>query len=212
MWRPARLKTLFSRWRTFSSRWLIHILPHVPKICATSAGRFLSIYSKPHRSPGHTQVHASWRAWEVSPAEISNVPRDRLAGIVSVHGSALSHTSDHLPRIKHSCCNGSDRPGHRQIWKIATSRWTAARAQSASILRLWTSMRLENACKKNGPSPPNLKHCGRQPAPTLDGVPIPIHVNLGGGADELSMNAKVYEGVGLYRTEFSFMARDTLHP
>ncbi len=37
-----------------------------------------------------------------------------------------------------------------------------------------------------------------------------MHVNLGIGADDLPMRAKEYEGVGLYRTEFFFIARDTL--
>ncbi len=47
------------------------------------------------------------------------------------------------------------------------------------------------------------------PAQTLDGVRVPIHVNLIGG-DDVPMRAKEYEGVGLYRTEFFFIARDTL--
>jgi len=39
---------------------------------------------------------------------------------------------------------------------------------------------------------------------------IPMHVNLGIGADDLPMRITEYEGVGLYRTEFFFIARDTL--
>ena len=48
------------------------------------------------------------------------------------------------------------------------------------------------------------------PAQTLDGVSIPLHANLGIGDEDLSMLAKEYEGVGLYRTEFSFIAREEL--
>ena len=48
------------------------------------------------------------------------------------------------------------------------------------------------------------------PAQTLDGVSIPLHVNLGIGTEDISMHANEYEGVGLYRTEFFFIARDTL--
>ena len=39
------------------------------------------------------------------------------------------------------------------------------------------------------------------PAETLDGVPIPLYVNLGIGADDVPAHADEYEGVGLYRTE-----------
>jgi phosphotransferase system enzyme I (PtsP) len=44
----------------------------------------------------------------------------------------------------------------------------------------------------------------------MDGVRIALHVNLGIGADDVRTGAGKYEGVGLYRTEFFFISRDTL--
>ena len=48
------------------------------------------------------------------------------------------------------------------------------------------------------------------PAQTKDWMQIPMHVNLGIGVNDLPMRATEYEGVGLYRTELFFIARDTL--
>ena len=55
-----------------------------------------------------------------------------------------------------------------------------------------------------------LETLRRLPAQTMDGMQIPMYVNLGIGVNDLPMRDTEYEGVGLYRTEFFFIARDTL--
>lgn len=146
---------------------------------------------------------------EVSPAEISNVPHDRLAGLVSVKGSALSHTA--------IICRALGIPAVMGLTDLVIGNFEGCEITLDGFQG--------NVCIN--PSPVDidafrqliqeeqaiaaqLETLRRLPAQTLDGVPIPIHVNLGVGTDELSMNAKEYEGVGLYRTEFFFISRDTL--
>jgi len=146
---------------------------------------------------------------EVGPAEISKVPRDRLAGIVSVQGSALSHTA--------IICRALEIPAVMGLTDLAIGNLedceimldgnqgvVCINPSPMDIDAFRQRMQEEHAIAAR------LETLQRLPAQTMDGVAIPIHVNLGGGADELSMNAEEYEGVGLYRTEFFFIARDTL--
>jgi phosphotransferase system enzyme I (PtsP) len=146
---------------------------------------------------------------EVSPAEISNVPRDQLAGIVSVHGSALSHTAIicralNIPAVMGLAELAIGNLENCEVTLDGSQGTVCINPSPADIDAFGQRMQEERAIAVQ------LETLRRQPAQTLDGVLIPVHVNLGGGADELSMNAKEFEGVGLYRTEFSFMARDTL--
>ncbi|MFO7964307.1 MAG: phosphoenolpyruvate--protein phosphotransferase [Desulfobacterales bacterium] len=146
---------------------------------------------------------------EVSPAEISKVPRDRLAGLISVKGSALSHTA--------IICREMGIPAVMGLTDLIISNFefcettldgnqgTVCINPSPVDINMFQQCMLEEQAIAA-----RLEKLRRLPAQTVDGVPIPIHVNLGVGADELSMDAKEFEGVGLYRTEFFFIARDTL--
>ena len=146
---------------------------------------------------------------EVSPAEITKVPRDRLAGIVCVQGSALSHVA--------IICRALDIPAVMGLTDLSVGDFDGCEItldgdhgtvcinpSFADIGTFRQRMQEERAITARLAT---LRHL---PAQTLDGTPIPLHVNLGTGADDLATNAKEYEGVGLYRTEFFFIARDTL--
>jgi phosphotransferase system enzyme I (PtsP) len=146
---------------------------------------------------------------EVSPAEISNVPRGRLAGIVSVHGSALSHAAIicralNIPAVIGLTDLVIGNLENCEITLDGSQGTVCINPSPVDIDAFGQRLQEERAIAAQ------LETLRRQLAQTLDGVPIPIQAKLGGGADELSMNAKEFEGVGLYRTEFSFMARDTL--
>jgi phosphotransferase system enzyme I (PtsP) len=146
---------------------------------------------------------------EVSPAEISKVPRDRLAGVVSVQGSALSHTA--------IICRALDIPAVMGLTDLAignlegceitldgTQGNVCINPSLVDIDAFRQRMHEEQAIAAQ------FETLRRLPAQTMDGALIPIHVNLGIGVDDLPMRTTEYEGVGLYRTEFFFIARDTL--
>ena len=146
---------------------------------------------------------------EVSPAEISKVPRDRLAGIVSFQGSALSHTAIicralGIPAVMGLTDLAIGNLEGCEIMLDGNQGTVCINPSSVDIDAFRQRMQEEQAIAAR------LETLRHLPAQTMDGVQVPIHANLGIGADDLPMCAKEYEGVGLYRTEFFFIARDTL--
>ena len=146
---------------------------------------------------------------EVSLAEISKVPHDRLAGIVCVQGSALSHMA--------IICRALDIPAVMGLTDFAIGNLEGCEItldgnqgtvcinpSLVDIDAFRQRMQEEQAIAAQ------LETLRRLPAQTMDGMQIPMLVNLGIGVNDLPMHATEYEGVGLYRTEFFFIARDTL--
>jgi phosphotransferase system enzyme I (PtsP) len=146
---------------------------------------------------------------EVSASEISIVPRDRLAGVVSVKGSALSHTA--------IICRALGIPAVMGLTDLVIGNFEGCNLSvdgSQGLVCINPSAvdidEFRQRMEEEQAVAAQLETLRHLPAQTLDEVQIPIHVNLGVGSDELSINAKGYEGVGLYRTEYFFIARDTL--
>ncbi len=146
---------------------------------------------------------------EVSQAEISNVPRDRLAGIICVQGSELSHIAIICRALGIPAVMGlTDLPiGNFEGYEIIVDGNQGSVCINPSLADIEG---FQQRMKEEQTIAAQLETLCHLPAQTLDGVLIPIHVNLGIGADDYSMHAKEYESVGLYRTEFFFIARDTL--
>ena len=146
---------------------------------------------------------------EISPVEITNMPRGRLAGVICIQGSALSHVAIICRALGIPAVMGlADLPiSHVEDCDITVdgNRGVVCINPSPEDIHAFRqSIREEQALSARVEA---LRHL---PAQTLDGVSIPLHVNLGIGEEDLSMLARKYEGVGLYRTEFLFIARDTL--
>ena len=146
---------------------------------------------------------------ELSMTEISGVPRDRLAGIICMRGSALSHIAIICRALGIPAVMGlTDLPiGYFEGCEIAvdgTQGVVCINPSASDIKEFRQRIQEEKALSAQ------LGTLRDLPAQTLDGVAIPLYVNLGIGADDVSTHAGEYEGVGLYRTEFFFIARDTL--
>ncbi|MCG6912182.1 MAG: GAF domain-containing protein, partial [Deltaproteobacteria bacterium] len=145
----------------------------------------------------------------VSLAEISKVPRDRLAGIVCVQGSALSHMA--------IICRALDIPavmgltdlciGNLEGCEITLDGNQGTVCINPSVVDIDA---FRQRVQEEQAIAAQLETLRRLPAQTMDGMQIPMLVNLGIGVNDLPMCATEYEGVGLYRTEFFFIARDTL--
>ena len=146
---------------------------------------------------------------ELSLAEISNVPRDRLAGIICMNGSALSHIAIICRALGIPAVMGlTDLPiSYLEDCEIAVDGNQGVVCINPSPVDI---NEFRQRIKKNRPSPPNLKHFAICPRKPWMACLIPLYVNLGIGADDVLTRADEYEGVGLYRTEFFFIARDTL--
>ncbi len=146
---------------------------------------------------------------EVSPVAISNMPRDRLAGVVCIQGSALSHVAIVCRALGIPAVMGlADLPiGHVEDCDITVdgNRGIVCINPSPEDVHAFRQLMGEEQALSA-----KVEALRRLPAQTLDGVSIPLHVNLGIGDEDFSKLAEEYEGVGLYRTEFFFIARETL--
>jgi len=144
----------------------------------------------------------------VSITEIAAVPLDRLAGIVSRRGSALSHTAvlaralgipavvglTALPIGRLDGCEMVVDGNQGRIY-IQPSRAVADAFQRHISEAEALAARLET-----------LRDL---PAETLDGVRLPLYANIGLVAELAPALNSGAEGVGLYRTEFPFLVRES---
>ncbi|MBI5894607.1 MAG: GAF domain-containing protein, partial [Desulfobacterales bacterium] len=161
------------------------------------------------RASGEYPKQCILAGMELSLSEISDVPRDRLTGIISVKGSAVSHTAIICRALGIPAVMGlTDLPlGFLEDCDIAvdgTQGVVCINPSPSDIDEFRQRMQEEQVISAE------LESLRDLPAQTTEGVSLPLFVNLGIGADEASARAAEYEGVGLYRTEFFFIARDTL--
>jgi phosphotransferase system, enzyme I, PtsP len=139
--------------------------------------------------------------------EIAAVPAGRLAGIVCMRGSALSHTAVlaralgipavvSLASLPIGRLNGCEmvvdgyqgriyvRPSHK-VLEAFQQRISEAKALSQHLIALRDV-----------------------PAETPDGVRLPLYANIGLVSDIVAAQNSGAEGVGLYRTEYPFLLRE----
>ena len=144
---------------------------------------------------------------EVNGPQLSEVPYGRLAGVVSARGSGSSHVAILARALGIPAVMGvSDLPvsrldgqellidGYRG--RLFVKPTPAMRAEFMRLAREETELMAE------------LSELTPLPAETLDGVRVPLYVNTGLLSDISPSLRSGAEGVGLYRTEFPFMARD----
>jgi len=153
--------------------------------------------------------HTILAGMEISLVELSKVPHDRLAGIICMHGSALSHIAIICREIGIPAVIGlTDLSfGYLEDCEIAIDGNRGEifiNPLPADIIEFQQRIHEERAISEQLETLRNL------PAKTLDGISIPLYINLGIGEDKVSTDAEKYEGVGLYRTEYFFIGRNTL--
>ncbi len=140
---------------------------------------------------------------------IAAVPTGRLAGLVSTHGSPLSHMA--------VLARALDIPAVVSLAAIPTSRLAGSEMvvdgeegrvyiqPSPELLAIFLG-RIRKARLRAE----RLATTRELPAETLDGTRVRLYANIGLPADIASAAASGAEGVGLYRTEYGFLLSDTL--
>lgn len=143
---------------------------------------------------------------EVSAIELADVPRDRLAGVVSARGSAFSHVAILARAMGVPAVMGvADLPvgrmdGREIIVDGYRGRVYVSPAQTVreEYARLAEDDRVLSA---------ELQALRALPSRSADGVPMPLYLNTGLILETHLDGTEDVSGVGLYRTEFPFMVR-----
>ena len=147
-------------------------------------------------------------AEEMSVAHLAAVPPDRLAAVVCLRGSALSHVAILARAMGIPAVMGlGDRPigryegcdiivdGYRG--RVFVNPDAAVREEYRRLLAAEAELSAE------------LGELRDLPATTLDGYRLPLHAKAGLLSDIATARDCGADGIGLYRTEFAFMIRDS---
>ncbi|HEU5402998.1 MAG TPA: phosphoenolpyruvate--protein phosphotransferase [Terriglobales bacterium] len=140
--------------------------------------------------------------------QIASVPGNRIAGIVCTRGSVLSHTAIlaralGIPAVVSATSLPAGRlDGRAMIVDGDTGRIYIE--PSARVREVF-----QQHLERNRAFFERLSAMRHLPAETPDGVRLPLHANIGLLSDVPIALRNGAEGVGLYRTEYPFLLRDT---
>ncbi len=145
---------------------------------------------------------------EISAARIADVPVGQLAGIVCTHGSVVSHTAILARALGIPAVMGL---GPLSIGNLEDSEMVVDGYQGRVIIQPSRAVRAEfqrlvKSAKKLSIELEALRHL---PAETADGARIALYANTGLLSDIAPSLESGAEGIGLYRTEFAFMVRQS---
>jgi len=145
---------------------------------------------------------------EVSLARIAEVPADKLAGIVSFEGSTLSHAallarSLGIPAVMGIGQLARESYGESQLVVDGYAGRVIANPVPAVLAEFRRLEDEERALAEE------LRADATRHARTLDGIEVPVRANISLSADIVRARAGA-RGVGLYRSEFPYMLRDSL--
>jgi len=158
--------------------------------------------------PELTAKHCILVAEEMSVAHLAAAPPERLAGIVCLRGSALSHVALLARAMGIPAVMGlGDRPLGRfegsdiimdgYQGRVYLNPDPAMRQEYQQLLAAEVELTVE------------LQGLRNLPATTRDGHRLPLYVKAGLLTDIDAAHDCGADGVGLYRTEFAFMVRES---
>ncbi|VAW89484.1 FIG001592: Phosphocarrier protein kinase/phosphorylase, nitrogen regulation associated [hydrothermal vent metagenome] len=144
---------------------------------------------------------------EISATMLAEVPRERLAGIVSARGSSSSHVAILAHAMGVPAVVGADDLPVARIdgCELVVDGYRGRVFVSPSSAVRDEYMRL---AQEEEELVAGLEGLRELPAETLDGVRLPLFANTGLLSDIGPSLESGAEGVGLYRTEFPFMIRE----
>ncbi len=144
----------------------------------------------------------------VGLAEIAAVPAPCLAGIVSLHGSPLSHMAVlaralGIPAVV-SLAHAPELLDGREL--VVDGDEGRVYLESSPALLKDLQKRLDRKRTRSA----ELQALRALPAQTQDGVQLPLYANIGLPADCAAARISGAEGIGLYRTEYRFLLDEAL--
>ncbi len=144
---------------------------------------------------------------EVSAMQLAEVPRERLAGVVSATGSSSSHVAILARAMNIPTVMGvADLPVARMEGReviLDGYRGRVYVSPPPSVQAEYTRL-----AEEERELSAELERLQSLPAETTDGVAIPLYLNTGLVSEMSDLGLEAAAGVGLYRTELPFMVRD----
>ena len=144
---------------------------------------------------------------ELTPGDLANVPRDKIAGLVSIKGSGKSHVAILAEAMSVPTVMGvEDLPVELLDGKpmiIDGFEGVVITYPKEQERKYYERIIAEEDALVKG-----LEVTGDQPCHTLDGHRVRLWVNTGLMSDVVRSLDRGAEGVGLYRTEIHFMMND----
>ncbi len=144
---------------------------------------------------------------ELTASVLGEVPRERLAGLVSVRGSGNSHVAILARAMGIPTVMGAEDLPYIQLEGanliVDGFNGVVHYNPSAELYEQFEAVNAEQAALSKG-----LETQRDLPSVTLDGQRIPLWVNTGLMADVARSLDYGAEGVGLYRTEIPFLLRE----
>ena len=145
---------------------------------------------------------------EISAMQIADVPRERLAGMVSTSGSGSSHVAILARGMAVPAAMGvSDLPVGRLEGRdivVDGYRGRVYVAPGPAVRAEYQRMAEDDRAMTN-----ELQSLRHLPAETTDGYQMPLYLNTGLVSENRPLGIEESAGVGLYRTELPFIVRDS---
>jgi phosphotransferase system enzyme I (PtsP) len=170
--------------------------------------RILSRLQKGIQTPPQYPERSILVGEEISAAQLLEVPIERLAGIVCTRGSVLSHTAILARALGIPAVMGI---GDLSIRRLEDSPMAVDGYLGHVLIKPTPSLlaefqRLVHSEEELITELDLLRHL---PAETPDGFRIPLYANSGLPCDIRPSLERGAEGIGLYRTEFTFMVYES---
>ena len=145
---------------------------------------------------------------DISASMLAEVPREKLIGVISVRGSRTSHVAILARAMSISAVMGAtDLPVSKIDGRTIIADGYSGRifiSPPEKIINEFKKLIDEEAALSD-----ELTELRELPAETEDGIAISLLVNSGLLSDITPSLQSGAEGIGLYRTEFPFMERQT---
>ncbi len=145
---------------------------------------------------------------ELSLPQIAEVPIDRLAGVATVRGSAVSHVALLARAMGIPAVTGLD---DLRISRLDEQQIVVDGYQGRVFINPSPAVRreFERLAREEDEITAGLQELRDLPAETPDGTRLPLYVNTGLLSDITASLESGAEGVGLYRTEIPFLVRES---